>query len=102
MGYNAFTLNGRMLGHGEPVSVKHGERVLFHILNGSATEIRSLALPGHTFQVVALDGNPVPNAVAVRVLWLREYVSLLQLFVGQPDWRKDALKIDLLQMKYRL
>ena len=41
--------------------VKQGERVLFHVLNGSATEIRSLALPGHSFKVVALDGNPVPN-----------------------------------------
>src|SRR5208283_645674 len=56
VGYGSFTINGRMLGHGEPVRVKQGERVLFHILNGSATEIRSLALPGHTFQVVALDG----------------------------------------------
>jgi len=27
---------------------EQGERVLFHILNGSATEIRSLALPGHS------------------------------------------------------
>ena len=70
VGYNAFTINGRMLGHGEPIRVKHGERVLFHILNGSATEIRSLALPGHTFQVVALDGNPVPNPAIVPVLWL--------------------------------
>jgi FtsP/CotA-like multicopper oxidase with cupredoxin domain len=42
VGYNSFTINGRMLGHGEPIRVKHGERVLFHILNGSATEIRSL------------------------------------------------------------
>jgi len=58
------------LGHGEPIRVKSGERVLFHILNGSATEIRSLALPGHTFQVVALDGNPVPNPANVPVLWL--------------------------------
>ncbi len=70
VGYNSFTINGRMLGHGEPIRVKHGERVLFHILNGSATEIRSLALPGHTFQVIALDGNLVPNPVAVPVLWL--------------------------------
>jgi FtsP/CotA-like multicopper oxidase with cupredoxin domain len=69
VGYDSFTINGRMLGHGEPIRVKQGERVLFHILNGSATEIRSLALPGHTFQVVALDGNPVPNPVAVPVLW---------------------------------
>src|SRR5256886_8332792 len=44
--------------------------LLFHILNGSATEIRSLALPGHTFKVVALDGNPVPTPAEVPVLWL--------------------------------
>ncbi len=70
VGYRYFTINGRMLGHGEPVRVKTGERVLFHILNGSATEIRSLALPGHTFKVIALDGNPVPVPVDVPVLWL--------------------------------
>jgi FtsP/CotA-like multicopper oxidase with cupredoxin domain len=70
VGYGSFTINGRMLGHGEPIRVKHGERVLFHILNGSATEIRSLALPGHTFEVVALDGNPVPTPTKVPVLWL--------------------------------
>jgi FtsP/CotA-like multicopper oxidase with cupredoxin domain len=70
VGYRSFTINGRMLGHGEPVRVKPGERVLFHVLNGSATEIRSLALPGHTFRVIALDGNPVPNAANVPVLWL--------------------------------
>ncbi len=70
VGYNSFTINGRMLGHGEPIRVKQGERVLFHVLNGSATEIRSLALPGHTLQVIALDGNPAPNPVKVPVLWL--------------------------------
>jgi len=70
VGYRSFTINGRMLGHGEPIKVRQGERVLFHILNGSATEIRSLALPGHSFEVVALDGNPVPNPTSVPVLWL--------------------------------
>jgi len=70
VGYRSFTINGRMLGHGEPIRIKSGERVLFHILNGSATEIRSLALPGHSFQVIALDGNPVPNPTRVPVLWL--------------------------------
>jgi FtsP/CotA-like multicopper oxidase with cupredoxin domain len=70
VGYKFFTINGRILGHGEPIRVKRGERVLFHILNGSATEIRSLALPGHTFEVIALDGNPVPNPAHVPVLWL--------------------------------
>ena len=70
VGYGSFTINGRMLGHGDPVRVKAGERVLLHVLNGSATEIRSLALPGHSFQVMALDGNPVPNPARVSVLWL--------------------------------
>jgi FtsP/CotA-like multicopper oxidase with cupredoxin domain len=70
VGYGSFTINGRMLGSGEPVRVKQGERVLFHILNGSATEIRSLALPGHTFAVVAMDGNPLPKPVTVPGLWL--------------------------------
>jgi FtsP/CotA-like multicopper oxidase with cupredoxin domain len=70
VGYRSFTINGRMLGHGEPIRVQQKERVLFHILNGSATEIRSLALPGHSFQVVALDGNLVPNPTTVPVLWL--------------------------------
>jgi FtsP/CotA-like multicopper oxidase with cupredoxin domain len=70
VGYDLFSINGRMLGHGDPIRVKQGERVLFHILNASAGEIRSLALPGHVFKVVALDGNPVPTAANVPVLWL--------------------------------
>jgi FtsP/CotA-like multicopper oxidase with cupredoxin domain len=70
VGYRYFTINGRMLGHGEPVRVKQGERVLFHVLNGSATEIRSLALPGHVFKVMALDGNAIPTPADVPVLWL--------------------------------
>jgi FtsP/CotA-like multicopper oxidase with cupredoxin domain len=70
VGYRLFSINGRMLGHGEPIRVRRGERVLLHVLNGSATEIRSLALPHHSFTVVALDGNPVPTPVRVPVLWV--------------------------------
>jgi FtsP/CotA-like multicopper oxidase with cupredoxin domain len=70
VGYGLFGINGKMLGQHEPLRVKEGERILFHLLNASATEIRSLALPGHVFRVVALDGNPVPNPAEVPVLWL--------------------------------
>ena len=70
VGYDLFGINGKMLGHGDPIRVKRGERVLFHVLNASAGEIRSLALPGHTFRIVALDGNPVPTPADVPVLWL--------------------------------
>jgi FtsP/CotA-like multicopper oxidase with cupredoxin domain len=88
VGYDAFSINGRMLGHGEPIRVKANERVLLHVVNGSATEIRSLALPGHTFQVVALDGNSVPTPVEVPVLWLGtgERVSALVKMTRPGVW----------------
>jgi FtsP/CotA-like multicopper oxidase with cupredoxin domain len=70
VGYELFGINGKVLGEGEPIRVREGERVLFHVLNASAGEIRSLALPGHVFKVVALDGNPVPTQANVPVLWL--------------------------------
>jgi FtsP/CotA-like multicopper oxidase with cupredoxin domain len=68
--YNFFSINGRMLGQGEPIRVKTGERVLFHVLNASASKIHGLALPGHGFNVVALDGNRVARPVAVPVVWI--------------------------------
>jgi len=58
--YDIGSVNGRALGHGEPLQVKEGQRVLFHLLNASATATQQLALAGHAFQVIALDGNPVP------------------------------------------
>jgi FtsP/CotA-like multicopper oxidase with cupredoxin domain len=70
IGYQRFTINGKCLGYGEPVRVKEGQRVLFHILNASATENIQLALPGHQFQVIALDGNPVPQPQTIEVLEL--------------------------------
>src|SRR5450432_55485 len=70
VGYKIFTVNGKQLGHGKPIGVKYGEHILFHIVNGSATEMRSLALPGHRFKVIELDGNPVPNPTEVPVLWI--------------------------------
>ncbi|WP_223295363.1 multicopper oxidase family protein [Granulicella mallensis] len=61
VGYRIGSINGKALGHGEPIRVKEGQRVLFHILNASATENIQIALPGHEFLVTALDGNPVPR-----------------------------------------
>jgi len=70
VGYQYATLNQHMLGAGEPLRVKAGQRVLMRLLNASATENVMLALPGHTFKVIAMDGNPVPSPVAVEVLSL--------------------------------
>src|SRR5665213_2626742 len=65
-----FSINDKALGAGDPIRVKPGERVMFHFLNASAIENRHLALPGHKFNVIALDGNPVPTPAAVDVLML--------------------------------
>jgi FtsP/CotA-like multicopper oxidase with cupredoxin domain len=94
--YGAFAINGRMLGHGDPIRVQPGQRVLLHVLNGSATETRSLALPGHTFTVIALDGNPVPNPAPVPVLWLgaAERISALVTMTNPGVWVLGDLSDD--------
>jgi hypothetical protein len=74
IGYGVRSINGKALGNGKPLQVKQGQRVLFHVLNASATENVQLHLPGHKFHVVALDGNPVPRP---------GYVSVLELGVGE-------------------
>jgi FtsP/CotA-like multicopper oxidase with cupredoxin domain len=68
--YAAASFNDKMLGHGEPIRVREGQRVLFRLLNASPTQNVTLALPGHRFTVVALDGNPVPTQRAVDTLFL--------------------------------
>jgi FtsP/CotA-like multicopper oxidase with cupredoxin domain len=68
--YRSATLGDRMLGHGEPIRVRQGERVLFRILNASGNMGISLALSGHRFTVIALDGNPVLTPTTVDVLKL--------------------------------
>ena len=61
VGYELFCINGRMGGHGEPIRVKQGERVLFHVLNASATEIRSLALPAMSSEWCRSTAIPFPH-----------------------------------------
>jgi FtsP/CotA-like multicopper oxidase with cupredoxin domain len=70
VGYKYATINSHMLGAGEPIRVKQGQRVLLRLLNASATENVVLALPGHQFKIIAMDGNPVPNPRSVEVLSL--------------------------------
>jgi FtsP/CotA-like multicopper oxidase with cupredoxin domain len=70
VGYKWATMNAHMLGFGEPLRVRAGQRVLFRLLNASATENVILSLPGHRFQVVAMDGNPVPRPKTVETISL--------------------------------
>ena len=68
--YQSFSVNSHALGYGDPVRVKEGQKILFRILNANATMLHRLALTGHKFEVVGLDGNRVPTPREVEVLEL--------------------------------
>jgi FtsP/CotA-like multicopper oxidase with cupredoxin domain len=63
-----YSINDKILGAGDPLRVQPGQRVLMHLLNASAAQIHRVALAGHKFQVIALDGNPVPAPQPVDVI----------------------------------
>lgn len=64
------TIRERMLGAGDAIRVKAGERVRFHFVHAGGPDEVHLHLSGHRFYVVALDGNSVPTPAAVEVLSL--------------------------------
>ncbi len=68
--YDYSTINDRMLGHGDPIKVREAQRMLFHVLNASATATHWLALAGHEFSVVGMDGNDVPQQAKVHAVRL--------------------------------
>jgi FtsP/CotA-like multicopper oxidase with cupredoxin domain len=65
-----YSINDKSLGAGEPLRVKAGQRILLHLLNASAIENRRIAFSGHKFQIITLDGNPVPNPQPVEAIFL--------------------------------
>lgn len=68
--YKYFSIDAHMLGAGEPVRVKQGQRVLFPILNASATLHRRIGFSGHPFEVIALDGNTIASPKTLEALEL--------------------------------
>jgi FtsP/CotA-like multicopper oxidase with cupredoxin domain len=86
--YDVSTINGKMLGFGEPVRVKQGDRVMLHLLNSSPTEVHWIALAGHSFQVIALDGNAVPQQrnVAMMRIAPAERVSAIVEMNNPGSW----------------
>jgi FtsP/CotA-like multicopper oxidase with cupredoxin domain len=70
VGYRYCSINSHALGFGEPVRVKQGQRVMLRILNASATMHRRIAFAGHSFTVLAMDGNPVAAPKTVSILEL--------------------------------
>ena len=102
--YRYCSINGKGLGFGDPIRVKEGDRVMLRILNASATMHRRIAVAGHTFRVVALDGNAVavPRDVSVLELGPAERIDAVVEMKNPGVWvlgetddhdRKDGLGI---------
>ncbi len=93
VGYKYAAFNGRLFSASEPLRVKKGDRVLFHLLNASATQDVALALPGHKFRVVALDGNavPTPREVSTISLSVAERVDAIVQMDTPGVWMLGAL-----------
>jgi hypothetical protein len=90
--YGSASFNDKMLGHGDPIRVRDGQRVLFRLLNASPTENVTLALPGHRFTVIALDGNPVPSQRSVDTLFLAPAARTdVIVEMNRPDMRRDRI-----------
>jgi FtsP/CotA-like multicopper oxidase with cupredoxin domain len=64
------SFNDKLLHASEPVRVRSGQKILFRFLNANTQQETHLHLPGHRFEVIALDGHPVPQRSTVEVLSL--------------------------------
>jgi len=60
LGADLFLVNGKMHGAIPPLLVTEGERVLLRLIHTGAIP-HPIHTHGHSFQIVATDGNPVPE-----------------------------------------
>jgi len=60
LGADAFLVNGRMHGAIPPVRLAEGERILLRLINAGHMA-HPVHTHGHSFRIVATDGNPVPE-----------------------------------------
>ncbi len=71
LGSDLYTMNGRTHGMISPMTVQEGDRILIRLINAGQLP-HAFHTHGHSFSIVATDGNPVP--------------------VGM-EWKKDTLLI---------
>ena len=60
LGADLFLMNGRMHGAIPPIVVNEGERILIRLMHAGAMP-HAFHTHGHSFKIVATDGNPVPE-----------------------------------------
>ncbi|MER3484929.1 MAG: hypothetical protein C4345_02065 [Chloroflexota bacterium] len=60
LGTDYFLFNGKMHEAIPPITVREGDRVLIRLIN-AGTLAHPFHIHGHSFKIVATDGNPVPK-----------------------------------------
>ena len=60
LGSDLFLINGKMHGSIPPIRIAEGERILLRVINTGAIP-HPVHTHGHSFRIVATDGNPVPE-----------------------------------------
>ena len=71
LGADLFLVNGRMHGSIPPLMVNEGERVLVRLIHTGAIP-HPIHIHGHSFQIVATDGNLVPEVAR----WTKDTVLI--------------------------
>jgi len=71
LGADMFLFNGKMHGFGEPIRIAEGERILVRIINAGHMA-HPIHTHGHSFTVVATDGNLIPEAAR----WLKDTIMV--------------------------
>ncbi len=59
-----YPINGRIYPNPEIYNVEEGDRVRLRMINGGSSAIHPMHLHGHQFEIVAIDGNPVPEGAS--------------------------------------
>jgi FtsP/CotA-like multicopper oxidase with cupredoxin domain len=71
LGADFFLINGKMHGAIPPIRIAEGERILIRLIHAGAIP-HPIHTHGHSFQIVATDGNPVPEAAR----WTKDTVLI--------------------------
>lgn len=71
LGTDMFLINGRAHGAIPPIMLKEGERVLLRLINAGHLA-HPIHMHGHSFKIVATDGNPIPEGME----WTKDTVLI--------------------------
>jgi FtsP/CotA-like multicopper oxidase with cupredoxin domain len=65
---DTFFINGKSWPEAQPLRVKKGERVRLRLINAGSMSTHPMHLHGHSFRIVAIDGNRLPTPIVRDVV----------------------------------